>query len=334
MRNRLLLTLPAVPLLLVAGFWTPPPGATLYDSAHWIDSGLEHEIQGDLPAAERDLLQAAQVDHLFQPRWTLAGFYFRRNDPGNFWRWTQAALKVGRRDLGALFELCWKMPGAPAKIWSAAMPDSKPVWNEYLYYLISTGKWPAAFFTAQKIADVAEPGDKAGLMNYCDLAMAHDDRFGAFAVWQVMVRRGLLPFAADRILTNGDFRAAPSGRGFDWRMPTPSLTNPFSAGSIGFTLDGFQHEREVLLDQPLALDPVLSYQMDFEYKTTGFDGPSGLHWTAGPSQTELQSSLSWTPGKLDLPGSASSLAFTYQRQAGSTIAAGTVSIRNVVVVKK
>ena len=61
MRNRLLLALPALPLLLAAGFWPPPAGLTNYDSARWIDSGLNHEIHGDLAAAERDLLEAARV---------------------------------------------------------------------------------------------------------------------------------------------------------------------------------------------------------------------------------------------------------------------------------
>jgi hypothetical protein len=328
-QKRLLFALPAIPILLVAGFWNPPATSTRYDSARWIDSGLEHESHSDFPAAEYDLLQAAEVDHLFQPRWTLAGFYFRRNDPEKFWHWTQAALKVGSRDLGALFDLCWKMPGAPEKIWSAAMPDSKLVWNEYLYYLMNTGKWPAAAFTAQRIAEVADLSDKASLMNYCDLAMAHEERISAGAVWQALRKHGLLPFAAGQILTNGDFRTAPSGRGFDWRTPTKNLTNSFTAGSIGFTLDGFQHEHELLLEQPLALDPKFQYQLDYEYKTTGFDTRPGLQWVAGTSRADIQPAPDWTPGKLEFGGSAASLSLIYQRQTGSTQAEGSIFFRNV-----
>jgi hypothetical protein len=172
------------------------------------------------------------------------------------------------------------------------------------------------------------------LMNYCDLAMEHNDMPAAGAVWQAMRRRGLLPFASDQILTNGDFRTAPSGRGFDWRTPTPALTTPFSPGSFTFKLDGFQHEREILLEQPLALDSSRKYQLTFEYKTTGFEGASGLHWIAGPDQNDVPASSTWTSGKLDFAGSTRSLMFIYQRQPGSTLSEGTIAIRNVGVLQK
>src|ERR1700744_2707360 len=97
------------------------------------------------------------------------------------------------------------------------MPQLKATWNEYIYYLPPTGKWPAAATAAESIALVAETSDKSMLTAYCDLALEHNDKGGARAVWQIMRKRGLLPFAADSLLTNGDFRSAPTGHGFDWR---------------------------------------------------------------------------------------------------------------------
>jgi len=333
-RNRLLLALPALPLLLAAGFWPPPAGLTNYDSARWIDSGLNHEIHGDLAAAERDLLEAARVDRLFQPRWTLAGFYFRRNDPGKFWNWTREALAVGRRDLGALFDLCWKMPDASERIWVAVMPDSKPVWNQYLYYLTDTGKWPAAAGTARRLANVADPSDKAMLVNYCDLALAHGDRAGASAAWNSLRQRGILPFPAGAILTNGDFSVFPSGRCFDWRSPAVNLASPFHKGEAGFTLGGFQHDREVLLEQPLALDPSLNYLLEFEYKTAGLSANSGIRWQAGSKNSDGFAASVWSRGEFPFSGASASLALIYERPNGSTTAVGTVTIRSVSVVAK
>jgi hypothetical protein len=326
---RPLLVLPAVPLLLAAAFWNPALDLTRYDSSRWIDSGLEHERQGDLAAAEQDLLEAAQVDRLYQPRWTLAGFYFRRNDPENFWRWTREALTVGRRDMGALFDLCWKMPAGSEKIWTAAMPASKATWNEYLYYLMSTGKWPAAAFVAERIASVAEAGDKALLTNYCDLALEHNDSAGASAVWKALRTRHLLPFAADTILTNGDFRSAPSGHGFDWRPLPAGIANAFHPAEATFTLNGFEREREVLLEQPLALDPQRKYQLQFEFKTSGITVNSGVRWVAGENASGGFAASAWTRGEFEFSGKAPSLALVYQRPQGSTMAEGTVSIRNV-----
>jgi hypothetical protein len=333
-QNRLLFALPAVPMLLAVAFWSPPEDSTRYDSSRWIGSGLEHERLGDYKAAERDLLEAAQIDRLYQPRWTLAGFYFRRNDPDNFWRWTREALAVGRRDLGALFDLCWKMPAGSDKIWTIAMPQSKATWDEYLYYLTSTGKWPAAAAAAERISLVAETSDKPLLMGYCDLALEHNDKAGARAVWQSMRKRGLLPFPADSLLTNGDFRSAPAGHGFDWRPLPHGLANPFHPGEASFTFNGFDHDREVLLEQPLALDSQLKYELRFEYKTAGLAANSGIHWIAGNDASIDLSASGWTLGKLEFSGAAPSLALIYQRPPSSTIADGKLSIKNVSVVPR
>jgi hypothetical protein len=331
-RNSLLIAIPAVPLLLAAGFWNPPADLTRYDAARWIDSGLEHERQGDFAAAERDLLEAARVDRLFQPRWTLAGFYFRRSDINNFWHWTREALAVDGRDSGALFDLCWKLPGGSPNIWINAMPDSKPVWDEYLFYLMTTGKWLPAAYTAEVISQKADAGDKPLLMNYCDLALARDDKAGASAVWYGLRRRKLLPFAPELIITNGDFREGPTGRGFDWRIAPPGISNPFHPGEASFTLNGFQQEHETFLEQLLSIDPTLKYRLEFEYKTTGFDVNSGIHWTAGAASSDGFAASAWTHGQFDFPGPAESLELVYQRPKASTMAEGTVWVRNVSLV--
>jgi hypothetical protein len=327
-------TLLAVPLLLIAAFWDPPAVPTRYDSSRWIDSGLEHERQGDMASAERDLREAAQVDRLFQPRWTLAGFYFRHNDRGNFLHWMGEALAVGRRDMESLFDLCWRLPDGCPNLRGSVMPDSKLVWDQYLNYLITTGRWQPAGLMAEAIASQADAGDLPLLMNYCDLALAHGDKAAASTVWYHLCRRKLLPFQAGRIIANGDFRVAPSGRGFDWRVAAPGVANPFQPGEASFTLNGFQHDREVLLEQQLAIDASLNYRLEFEYKTNGLNSNSGVHWTAGGSNSEGLVATSWTGGQFDFPGSSASLQLVYQRPTGSTMAEGTVWVRNVNVVTR
>ncbi len=334
MQKRLLLGLPAFPLLLAAAFWAPPMDSTRYDSWRWIESGLDHERLGDFSAAERDLLEAADVDRQFEPRWTLAGYYFRRNNPDAFWRWTSAALAVGRHDLGALFDLCWKMPDGSVTLWTSALPDSKPIWNEYLYYLISTGKWPAAATTAERIAKVAESGDRSLLTNYCDLALEHKDSAGAGAVWIDLRKRGLIPFPPGPLLTNGDFRSAPSGHGFDWRLLPNSLAHPFQPGEVSFRLNGFEPDREVLLEQPLALDPRLEYDLRFDYKAEGLEPNSGIHWVAGGHASTPLSSADWIHKEFEFSGVAPSLSLVYERSSGSRPAEGTFAVRNVSVVPR
>src|ERR1700733_3627454 len=48
------------------------------NAAPRIRLGLAAEIRGDFAGAETWLTDAARVNHQFEPRWTLANFYFRR----------------------------------------------------------------------------------------------------------------------------------------------------------------------------------------------------------------------------------------------------------------
>ena len=66
-----------------------------YDAASWIQLGLLSEAGNDLPGAEEALLQAASVDATFLPSWSLANFYFRRENTARFWYWAQKAAADG-----------------------------------------------------------------------------------------------------------------------------------------------------------------------------------------------------------------------------------------------
>jgi hypothetical protein len=299
-----------------------------YDSAHWIETGLELERAGNLSGAEKDLLQAADVDRLYQPRWTLAGFYFRQGDREKFLRWMGAALAVGRRDMGALYDLCWKLPAGCPDLWGTVMPDSKPAMDEYLFYLMTAGKWSEAARAAEYIANASEAADVPLLMNYCDAALARGDKAQANTVWYHLCHRKLIPYAADKIVANGDFHVAPSGRGFDWRIAAPGVANAFRQGEARFTLNGFQREREVLLEQPLAIDPTLQYRLAFEYRTSAPD----VHWLVGSAHSGALAVGEWTHGTFDFAGPAESIALIYERPKGSSMAEGTVEVRNVSIV--
>lgn len=76
------------------------------DSRSWIDLALRHEMDGNLPAAERELLRAAGVDRQYLPRWSLANFYFRRGDDTRFWLWARSASEMLYDDPRPLFRLC------------------------------------------------------------------------------------------------------------------------------------------------------------------------------------------------------------------------------------
>ena len=44
------------------------------------------------------LHEAARVDRTFDPRWTLANYYFRRQNWDEFWKWMRAAAEMSYGD--------------------------------------------------------------------------------------------------------------------------------------------------------------------------------------------------------------------------------------------
>jgi hypothetical protein len=326
--KRVLVASPALAILLFAGFWTPPHQPELYDSTRWIDEGLEAERTGNLSSAEHDLLEATKVDRLFLPRWTLAGFYFRHGPDDRFWQWAREGLAVGRRDLGALFELCWKKSDNPDFIWNAVMPDRKATWDEYLFYLMTTHRWPAAAMAANRIAAIAEKADEPLLLNYCDLALANHDGGGAREVWNQLCRRHILPYAPS-LLTNGDLRNIPMARGFDWRITSArGLRQTLANEELHFSLTGDEPEQLTLLEQPLALPPGESYKFQFDYKTS----VTGLHWEAADIHSADLASAAWTTTTFIIQPVATKLAWVYRRAPGTTLAHGEISLRRMDIV--
>jgi tetratricopeptide (TPR) repeat protein len=107
-----------------------------YSSAPRIRLGLAAEVSGDLASAERWLLEAAKVDHQFEPRWTLANFYFRAGDKNEFWKWMRAALEVSYGDRTPAYDLCWRVSDDAGEILWRGIPDRHDVVASYLMYLL------------------------------------------------------------------------------------------------------------------------------------------------------------------------------------------------------
>jgi len=85
-------------------------------SAGWMELGLEAERGGQLEEAEAELLRAAHYDHRFLPAWTLANFYFRRNNQEEFWTWAPQAARLTYDDYRPLLRLCDALEGDPQRV--------------------------------------------------------------------------------------------------------------------------------------------------------------------------------------------------------------------------
>lgn len=95
--------------------------------------GLALEEAGRAAEAEREFLAAARLSRKYEPRWTLAGFYFRQNKIEPFWFWAGEALQVAYRDPEPLFALAWAVEKDGAAIRRRLPIETRPlIWRAWV----------------------------------------------------------------------------------------------------------------------------------------------------------------------------------------------------------
>ena len=217
-------------------------------SAPRIRLGLAAEARGDVSNAEKWLLDAARVDRQFEPRWTLANFYFRSQRPSEFWKWMRAALEVSYGDRRLAYELCWRMTQDPDEILTRGIPAQHDVLATYLAFVLDQHR-EAAGAAALRLAALHNPADASLLEASCDLLLDSGKVAEALEIWKQLghLRAGLI--------TNGDFMTEPSGHGFDWRPAhPPGVADLQIPGAHRIVLSGKEPESCELLRQFVVLE--------------------------------------------------------------------------------
>ena len=136
-------------------------------STAWIRLGLDAEADRRLEEAERDLLQAARVDHQYLPAWTLANFYFRRGDAVKFWPWAERATALTFDDYRPLLRLADAFETSPSTV-ATRLGGESPLLRAYLDLLIGAGRLDAAQEIARLLAARHDPADRARLADLAD----------------------------------------------------------------------------------------------------------------------------------------------------------------------
>lgn len=259
------------------------------DSGILIRLGLLEEAAGDIQQAEGLLLEAARISRKYQPRWTLANFYFRRGDSEPFWRWAREAFAVSYGDRTPLFRLCWNVAPDSSKILREAIPETRAVRLAWLRFLAGRGQLPDAATLAAELAAGASEQEANQLIRIADVLL-HDGHFGeALSVWNRLCLRELIPSKTinpdtSDVVTNGDFARPTMARGFDWRIP--QLEGVFVTQSPRcwrIALTGGQPERREIVTQAVPLSPAGLYRFYCRYRsrpagTASEAARSGLRW--------------------------------------------------------
>jgi hypothetical protein len=318
-------------------------------SPGWIELGLRAEIGRQIPLAEQFLLEAARVDNTYEPRWTLANFYFRIGEQDKFWIWARKATEMAYYDQTPLFRLCWRATQDPAVILTRAIPPRPSILAQYLNFLLLQGKITEAEAVGEHLIPRSTVESAPLLVSYCDRLIGSGRMASAVRVWNALCERGLLPYlrlepSQGRLLTNGEFTIPPRSAGFDWRSQPPEGITAARVGSpsaFRFSFSGGQPERCQLLSQVLPVESSRGYQLVYNSRMAGIPAPSGLRWYVSDlatwkeiSAAPLQSSEdSWRQGTLSFvapPGDRGVLVvLEYQRAQGTTRIEGELWLRQV-----
>ena len=273
------------------------------------------ELKGDYALAERSLLKAVERSRLYQPRYSLSQFYFRRKNDDEFFRWTRSALEASYGDVRPLLVLAWNLRPDPLYFADLGRKQRPQVETQFLTFLLQQQETAAAGLVAVHLARAARPEDRNELLRYCDRMLERGDPARALEVWNTLCRRRLLPFEAvsppGPLLTNAKFQWSPSGTGFDWRIEqVAGVETRFANGEWRTSFSGQQPESCVLGWQ--YVPPAVAGRHRVISELAGIDTNStgGLNWTL-------------------LDGPSPKVVLAYKRPSGSVRIAGTVVIRNL-----
>jgi hypothetical protein len=290
------------------------------NARYWERLGSEAEIGGDLQSAEHALLAAAERSRLYQPRYLLAQYYFRRGNRTAFEHWAHSALDVAPGDVTPLLDLTWRMTGA--SIGELAIHTRPLIARQIVSFLGNHGQAEAARQGAEHLAEVGGSDDLGALLGYTNLMLAGAKVGSAREIWNVLCRRRLVPYAPGEGVTNGDYAHPPMSGGFDWHFePSPGVMLGRTPGALRATFTGSQPEWCLLAWQYVQLrkgSPVRLIQ-----EVPADPGIAWVFFTPGKSE--------WMPwnGQGPAPTNIARLALVYRRPSGVPRLEGTATISAV-----
>ena len=249
-----------------------------YDSQADIELGLRYEAEGDFGRAEKQFLEAFEVDHTYLPRWSLANYYFRRDNMPAFWTWARSAAAMPADDVGSLFELCWRASPDPQAIAKAILNENPGLIRQYIGFLLAKDQPKAIDSVAPLLIATGDPGtDRSMLLGAIDTLIAANDATEANALWRLLVDKRWV-IADTGVPNNPGFQREPLPVGFDWSIPEyQGLHSWPGASGLETEFTGSQPEDCTIAEQAVVLAPG-SFSMSYTYRTSDIPPETGIRW--------------------------------------------------------
>lgn len=285
--------------------------------------GLAEEAEADFETAERDLLGATKLSRKFEPRWSLANYYLRRERWVNFWQWILEALRVSYGDRTALFELCRQAePDGTAQL-RRVLPGDRGTRVSFAHYLFARGEAELAADLISELAETADLSEAEQFRGWCARLLESRRIREAAEVWETLRARRVVNEEAFPWQAGGtaDGSAVCRRVDRDWRI----------------ILNGRQPERVDLLWRVVPVKAGRTYEMSWRMEsrlaTAAGEAAGGLEWRveswgSEPVAIGTSAELAGRIGFVVPPGvEAARVALAYRRPSGEVRAEGSAVVR-------
>lgn len=318
-----------------------------WDARSWIELGLNAAAEGDDTTAEQHLLRAAEQDHEFLPRWTLANFYFRRNDEGKFWFWIKQAAAMAYGDPRPMFRLCGRVEedGRLIERLDIRSPELRA---GYLLYLLGQQRVDLLGPSVGTVLEQNREEDVPLLLTASERLLLAGRVEESARLWNGLADARRVAFrtpagTGEQLVANAGFAQPPASRGFDWRLGSVegvSIAREAESGGLRVTFSGREPEQCEPVEQLVPVQGNARYELMCAYRTQGIASGAGLGWRVAnglsgavlgegrslASETDALERLVFeTPAECRLIR----LVLRYQRAAGTTRAEGFLILRSL-----
>ena len=305
-------------------------------------AAIAAEFAGDLARAERLLEQAERYNHLWLPRWSLAGFYARRGDWPRVLAWARPALERAYNDRTPLFRLCREAGASEEAMLNRILPDDPANRAAFLDFVVAEGPSESIEPAAARLIETRSRGHLASALRAIETLAAASRPRAAVRLWNQLAGAGLIPYPAHRAdapLTNPGLLPPLQPPALDWQIAAVAGVESrrgVPTGGIKFTFSGRQEESAELLAQSVYLPRGSAWRLDFEYQTRGVSpAQSGLYWALQPAGDgpALATVDDWQTGHACWPMTEGDglhrLSFHFRRPSGQTRIEGEVWLRGL-----
>jgi tetratricopeptide (TPR) repeat protein len=310
-----------------------------FDAQADIELGLQYEADGDYARAEKQLLEAYEVDHTYLPRWSLANYYFRRDNIPAFWKWARSAAAMPADDIGSLFALCWRVAPDSEKITAEILNDKPEMIRQYVGFLLSKDQADAVASVAPHLVRSGDPeSDRTLLFAVLDRLVVLNDAAAATRLWRLLIEQHWV-IADTSMPNNATFQREPLPVSFDWSLPAYQGLHSWPGPSgLQTEFTGSQPEDCAIAEQVVALAPG-NYAMAFAYRTSDIPPATGIRWQIIDAKSNAVLAESPDLSSDDLKHSAFGFAvppgasllrvrLIYRRELGTTRISGTLDVQS------